>query len=120
MRRGSGALTVSSSMVTDPLVEGRKPARTLSSVDLPQPDGPTIQTNSPTETSKLISSRAETLAPLRSYTLPRCCTRNLFPVRGSGTTAMFDDTNPPTNSNETTSSVPATAYQGRAEARSLQ
>ena len=39
---------------------GSRPARILSSVDLPQPDGPTTATNSPSPTAKLIRSRAVT------------------------------------------------------------
>ena len=40
-------------MVTDPLVGARKPPVKLSSVDLPHPDGPTRQTNSPSWMSRL-------------------------------------------------------------------
>ena len=40
---------------------GRSPARILSSVVLPQPEGPTTATNSPSPTSKLMPSSAATL-----------------------------------------------------------
>ncbi len=47
------------------------PPRIRRKVDLPQPDGPTMQTNSPSGTSRLKSWRACT-GPLREgYVLPR-------------------------------------------------
>ena len=39
---------------------GNNPARILSKVVLPQPDGPTTETNSPSPTAKSIESRAKT------------------------------------------------------------
>ena len=45
--RRSGRRSRSSSSVTSPAVGLRKPATALSRVDLPQPDGPMIETNSP-------------------------------------------------------------------------
>ncbi len=44
------------SMEIVPALSGRRPARQLSAVDLPQPDGPRMQTNSPRRTSKLSRS----------------------------------------------------------------
>src|SRR5678815_4348543 len=49
-----------------------KPAITLSKVDLPQPDGPTIATNSPSRTSKLTPSttaRSPKFLPMPSTTI---------------------------------------------------
>ena len=46
-----------------------KPAMTFSIVDLPQPDGPSRQTNSPSPTSRLMSSSTLRLAPSRSNTM---------------------------------------------------
>src|ERR1700730_15740074 len=44
-----------------PAEAGRVPARILSRVDLPQPDGPTTATNSPSPTEQEISSSADTV-----------------------------------------------------------
>ena len=44
--------------VTDPLVAGSKPARILSSVDFPQPEGPSRQKNSPSLISTSMPSSA--------------------------------------------------------------
>ena len=53
-----------------PSVGGRSPATIRSSVDLPQPLGPTSATNSPRPTAKEMSRRAST-GPLRaSYVIP--------------------------------------------------
>src|SRR5262245_60843034 len=46
--------------MTSPPVAVWKPARMFRIVDLPQPDGPTRQTNSPCCTSRLIRSRTWT------------------------------------------------------------
>ena len=46
-RSALGPFTRSPSTVTMPVVGLRKPATALSSVDFPQPEGPTIETNSP-------------------------------------------------------------------------
>src|SRR4051812_10706567 len=66
-RRGpvTGALRSS----TCPRLAGSSPARILSKVDLPQPDGPTRATNSPSRTSKSISSRARTVPRGVAYSL---------------------------------------------------
>src|SRR5205807_10636993 len=48
---------------TAPEVGGSRPATTLSSVDLPQPLGPTIATNAPAGTDSEISSIARYTAP---------------------------------------------------------
>src|SRR6478736_3569682 len=63
MRPGSGPATGLPSTFTSPRVSLRKPPRMLSIVDLPQPDGPTIQTNSPGRMSKLMFSRTWTCCP---------------------------------------------------------
>ena len=47
-----------------PAEAGRMPDRILSSVDLPQPDGPTTATNSPSPTENEMSSSADTV-PVR-------------------------------------------------------
>ncbi|MGY3561386.1 hypothetical protein ACVWXP_004655 [Bradyrhizobium sp. USDA 4463] len=46
-RSALGPFTRSPSTVTIPVVGLRKPATALSRVDFPQPEGPTIDTNSP-------------------------------------------------------------------------
>src|SRR6476661_7189676 len=51
---GGVAETSSPSMTTRPEVESSSPAMTLSKVDLPQPEGPTKTTNSPSVTSRLM------------------------------------------------------------------
>jgi len=66
MRRGSGRRTGSPCASTSPRVGARKPASTFKSVDLPQPDGPTMHTNSPVVTSKSIPSST------RVGSLPDC------------------------------------------------
>src|SRR6478736_8410968 len=63
MRPGSGPATDLPSTFTSPRVSMRKPPRILSIVDLPQPDGPTMQTNSPGRMSKLMFSRTWTGCP---------------------------------------------------------
>src|SRR3981189_1335832 len=67
MSRSPGLLAVTStaSMRTMPAVGSSRPAMICSTVDLPQPDGPTSETNSPSLTSKLTSRRADpaSLAP---------------------------------------------------------
>src|SRR5437660_317637 len=50
-------------MRTSPPLALRKPAMTFRSVVLPQPDGPTTQTNSPALTSKFTPSKTSSLAP---------------------------------------------------------
>ena len=57
MCRGSGSVTLWPSIWISPCVAARKPPAMLSRVDLPQPEGPTRQTNSPSPTSRLMSSR---------------------------------------------------------------
>src|SRR2546430_13933502 len=58
--RRLGARTGRPSINTSPRSGCSNPASSLSRVDFPQPDGPTIATNSPTPTVKDISSRADT------------------------------------------------------------
>ncbi len=48
---GSSSLTTRSPMAISPAVIVSSPATMRSSVDLPQPDGPTMTTNSPSSTS---------------------------------------------------------------------
>jgi hypothetical protein len=52
-----------------PPVTGTSPAIALSSVDLPQPLGPTIATNSPAATSKLARSTATVVRPRAAYAM---------------------------------------------------
>src|SRR6266545_2467897 len=58
MRRGSGPFTGWPSTMASPFVCFKKPPTILSNVDLPQPEGPTMQTNSPSVTSR--STRSST------------------------------------------------------------
>ena len=60
--RGIGPVTRSPSQSTVPWVGRRSPATNESSVDLPQPLGPTMATNSPSGTSRSMSSSADTSA----------------------------------------------------------
>src|SRR5581483_2841619 len=69
MRRGSGPTTGWPSIRTWPLVGAMKPAMTFKIVDFPQPDGPNRQTNSPSPTSRLMSSSTLTLPPSRPNTM---------------------------------------------------
>ncbi|MNI70118.1 hypothetical protein D3C73_1259100 [compost metagenome] len=48
---GSSVLTTLSSITMSPLVTDSRPATMRISVDLPQPDGPTMTMNSPSLTS---------------------------------------------------------------------
>ena len=59
-RSALGPLTGSPSTVTVPVVGFRNPATAFSSVDFPQPDGPTIETNSPGLTWIFVSVTAST------------------------------------------------------------
>ena len=56
-------------MKTSPAVAGTSPATIWSSVDLPQPDGPTMETNVPRSTSTSTPSRARVVRPALSYAL---------------------------------------------------
>ena len=56
--RGSRWVTSRSPMWIGPAVVSSIPAISFSSVDLPQPDGPTSTMNSPWRTSRLTSSTA--------------------------------------------------------------
>src|SRR4028119_153244 len=60
IRLGSGPRMGSPSTEISPWVAVRKPPAMLSRVDLPHPEGPTRQTNSPSRTSRLMSSRTWT------------------------------------------------------------
>ena len=62
-RSGPGAATVRPSTSMPPRVGCEKPAMALSSVDFPQPDGPSRQTNSPRLMVKSMSLRATTSPP---------------------------------------------------------
>ena len=59
-RSALGPFTSSPSTVTVPAVGFRKPATAFNSVDFPQPDGPTIETNSPGLTWICVSVTAAT------------------------------------------------------------
>src|SRR5487761_63284 len=50
-------------MATEPPSYDSMPAMTVSSVDFPQPDGPTILTNLPSSTARLISCRTTNSSP---------------------------------------------------------
>src|SRR4051812_37856780 len=58
-------------MVMFPVVAGISPATILSKVDLPQPDGPSRQTNSPSLIVRLMSVSAGTDGPCVVYFLLR-------------------------------------------------
>src|SRR5262249_31789160 len=55
--------------LTSPRVAGSSPARIFSRVDFPQPEGPTMATNSPSATLKSISSTATTVPRGVPYSL---------------------------------------------------
>src|SRR5688500_12078082 len=57
-----------------------KPAMTLSKVDLPQPDGPTIATNSPSPTSKLTSSTTGSSPKLLLTPSTTICLSDIAPL----------------------------------------
>ena len=63
MRRRSGPRTRSPWVSTSPSVGARKPPITFSSVDFPQPEGPTMHTNSPGLTSKRMRSSTRIGSP---------------------------------------------------------
>src|SRR5688572_19645194 len=60
---GLGRVCVAPSMTTRPASGGMKPAIIRISVDLPQPEGPTMAMNSPSATCRLTSSTTDN-APL--------------------------------------------------------
>src|SRR5580765_956613 len=64
-------------MRTSPAVGAMKPAITFRMVDLPQPDGPSRHTNSPSPTERLMSSSTLMLPPSRSNTMPMPMARSL-------------------------------------------
>src|SRR5215469_3409759 len=57
------ALPAGGEIVTDPPSYGSMPAMMFNRVDLPQPDGPTMLTNSPSATVKLTASMTVNLSP---------------------------------------------------------
>src|SRR5947209_3805817 len=57
--------------LTSPRVAGSRPARIFKRVDFPQPEGPTMATNSPSPTVKSIPSRASTVPRAVPYSLRR-------------------------------------------------
>src|SRR5215468_3748179 len=71
-RRGPGIFSPRS--FTSPALGARRPARIFSRVDLPHPEGPTMATNSPSATSKLIRSSAQTGPRTVLYSLRRFLT----------------------------------------------
>ena len=78
-RRHGGMLVMSApSIVTVPLCAWLKPAINLSSVDLPQPEGPSNAKNSPGSTVRLMS-RSTCVAPNARFTF-RMSTLTLGPV----------------------------------------
>src|SRR5579863_6203605 len=71
---------------TDPVSQLSRPARIFRSVVLPQPDGPTRQTNSPGATSNVASDMARNSPPLFRKTLRTLSTR----MKGAVMSASFD------------------------------
>src|SRR5437870_2604572 len=65
-RSGPGPVIGVASTSTRPRVGGRKPATMLSSVDFPQPDGPSRHRSSPAWTSRLMSTSAGVGRPGRT------------------------------------------------------
>src|SRR5262249_3951790 len=66
MRDGSGRSTTAPSARIDPVVGGSRPDTKRSSVDLPQPAGPSLATKSPAQTERLIDSSTGSREPPRS------------------------------------------------------
>ena len=54
----SGPVTTAPSTITSPRVAGLSPVASFMNVDLPQPDGPTMATNSPAPIDSVIDSTA--------------------------------------------------------------
>src|SRR5258708_7747424 len=89
IRWGSGPDTGVPLTNTSPTAGLRKPAMMFSRVDLPQPEGPTMQTNSPRTTSKSMLSRTTMGAVLpancmlkpRTWMIGRCLSKILIPLR---------------------------------------
>lgn len=75
-----GRITGSPAILTSPEVGGMIDAMILRSVLFPQPEGPTIVTNSPSRMSVVTSLSASTTAPF--------CVRNRFPTLRS---SMMDE-----------------------------
>src|SRR5688572_3274178 len=74
---------------TWPLVGAMNPAMMLSSVLLPQPLGPTMETNSPLPTVALISSIAQISRSLVRYTCPTASISTIARARGSSHAARL-------------------------------
>src|SRR5262245_60189921 len=66
-RSGPGPSTARPSSRIAPDVTARRPSTALRKVDLPQPDGPTMATSSPSNTSKSMSHRTCSDRPVRSF-----------------------------------------------------
>src|ERR1700675_4376446 len=66
-----------------PAEAGRMPDRILSRVDLPQPDGPTTATNSPSPTAKEMSSSADTDPVRAAYRLESALTSMTVMITGA-------------------------------------
>src|ERR1700761_3572113 len=79
-RSGDGPLTGSPPTVTWPSSASRAPATMRSRVDLPQPDGPSRQTNSPARTSRSTPDRATVRRPRRRNVLATDWMRTSAPV----------------------------------------
>src|SRR5262244_3407794 len=60
---------------TSPRLAGSNPARIFRSVDLPQPEGPTTATNSPSATLKSMPSSARTVPRGVAYSLRKSLTQ---------------------------------------------
>src|SRR5438552_11856149 len=87
-RSGPGALTGLPKASTVPSSGAMKPAMTLSSVDLPQPDGPSRQTNSPGATSRSMFSNARMVC-VNCLRTPRMCTAASDPATEGGLGPAF-------------------------------
>jgi len=76
-----------------PVVDSSRPATIFSRVDFPQPEGPTIVTNSPSEILRLISRRASVGPVLAVELLPDITSFSAAPfiVRPPGADPAHED-----------------------------
>src|SRR5690606_36956622 len=79
-RSGPGPSTGRPSTRSSPAVTGSKPPTMCRNVLLPQPDGPTTVTNSPSPTTRLNPRTASTLRPSRLKVLTRSRTAMTGPA----------------------------------------
>ena len=89
-RSAPGAVTALPSASIDPDVGVSSPATRFITVDLPHPEGPTMQTNSPVSISRLTPVTAVVSWPVRGATNSfSTFVRRSFGVRLEGASAVF-------------------------------